>query len=109
MPSAAHAQAPWEGKFLNPRRMLHDKTIFLGFWGTDQQPYTVIKLGHLLLYVEQQILQLIQSITKQALLSIAMLFDFQRLFLGQPDADQMGPGEGDGQERDQLFNPLGIG
>ena len=55
--------------------MLHDKTIFLGFWETDQQPYTVIKLGHLLLYVEQQILQMIQSITKQALLSIAMLFD----------------------------------
>jgi len=51
---------------------------------------------------------MVQSIAKQASLFITMLFYFQRFFLGQPAADQMGPGEGDGQERDQLFNPLGI-
>jgi len=52
---------------------------------------------------------MIQAIAKQTLLFVAVLFYFQRLFLGQPDADQMRLGKGNGQQGDQFFNALGVG
>ena len=55
--------------------MLHDKTIFVWFGWTNQQPDIMIKFGHTLLYIEPQILQMIQPITKQTLLFIAIFFE----------------------------------
>ncbi len=75
----------------------------------QEQPESLKEGQELVFDMKEDMLEMVQAVSKQALLFASVLFDLDGLGLSDPLAHQVGPGKGDGQEGDELLDSFGMG